>query len=432
MTRKRLNAPGAISKPPRAPLRAVHAVRPTSLADLDSAKVTQVCSFCRELGILPPRPVSVTDAQLVEVLLMPSPMRFQLFCQMFESFCPELKTEFEELKPLPKKSLEETKYLHILEFVHDAGIFNEGDEADLAKIKGEISDTDHLDFWLFNLQTAKMMQGFDENDEPKLTTESLAKDLADFTEQLRILNQLRVPDASSMVSGPLAVLLEEQKRKEEYSSFSFRELKRMEAKIDSEMKAINTQFRIEKAEEEEEDSLLALEEPPESVVDDEALTKIKLLQGNVKDLVNTFAVKYDQSLKKTVEGSGGPMESRGELEDLLEKASANGESLQEFVRNVDFILDRLRSLRESQSNSASPAISDLVEENKEALALNTELVLPEAQRRPADNGAAEGAAKSNGAAEDDGAAEGGAQVNGGVVLRNGAVYQGVFGDFFKD
>ena len=78
----------------------------------------------------------------------------------------------------------------------------------------------------------------------------------------------------------------------------------MEAKIDSEMKAINTQFRIEKAEEEEEDSLLALEEPPESVVDDEALTKIKLLQGNVKDLVNTFAVKYDQSLKKTVEGSG--------------------------------------------------------------------------------------------------------------------------------
>ena len=95
-----------------------------------------VCALCRELSILPPRPISISDAQLIEVLLTPSPTRFQLLCNTFGTVCLELKGELEELKPLSKSTLEETKYLHILEFIHDVGIFDNGEEADLAKIKG--------------------------------------------------------------------------------------------------------------------------------------------------------------------------------------------------------------------------------------------------------------------------------------------------------
>jgi len=387
MTRRRLNKVPAAS----APLRAVHAVRP---APLDSAKVAQVCALCRELSILPPRPISISDAQLIEVLLTPSPTRFQLLCNTFGTVCLELKGELEELKPLSKSTLEETKYLHILEFIHDVGIFDNGEEADLAKIKGDASDDDHLCFWLSILKWAKMMEGYEGTDvEPKFNTETFLQEMESFTEQMRVLSTLQLPDASSLVIGPLAEHLEEQKKTDDFQTYSFNILKKLETRIDSEMKGF--QDCLYEKREEEEDSLLAPEEPPECIVDDEALTKIKLLQGNVKDLVNTFAMKYDLSLKNTVEGACPATEPRGELEDLLEKALDEGESLHGFVRNVGAVLDRLQSLRESQSNP-SPVIRDLVNDNAEALELNFELVLPVAGRGRDDS----------------------------------AVYKGVFDDFF--
>ena len=44
-----------------------------------------------------------------------------------------------------------------------------------------------------------------------------------------------------------------------------------------------------------------LERPPESLVEEEALTKMKLLLGHLKDMVNTFLLKYDLTLKTVVE-----------------------------------------------------------------------------------------------------------------------------------
>ena len=98
-----------------------------------------MASLCRELGILPPRLHHLPGEKVVETLLKPSEMRFELLCAAFQTFCPELEGELVELKPGPRKTLEEIRFQHVLDFCHDVGIFDEGDEIDMMKIKGELN-----------------------------------------------------------------------------------------------------------------------------------------------------------------------------------------------------------------------------------------------------------------------------------------------------
>ena len=43
--------------------------------------------------------------------------------------------------------------------------------------------------------------------EPKFNTETFLQEMESFTEQMRVLSTLQLPDASSLVIGPLAVSL---------------------------------------------------------------------------------------------------------------------------------------------------------------------------------------------------------------------------------
>ena len=95
-----------------------------------------VASLCRKLEILVGR--NPPDAKIVDTLLTPSPQRFQLLCKTFQGFCPELEEELEELKPAPKVTLEEARFRHVMEFCQDAGLFDDGDDVDLLKIKGDL------------------------------------------------------------------------------------------------------------------------------------------------------------------------------------------------------------------------------------------------------------------------------------------------------
>ena len=96
-----------------------------------------VASLCRELGILPPRLYHLPGEKVVETLLKPSETRFELLCAAFQTFCPELEGELEELKPAPRMTPEEARFQHLLDFCYDIGMFDEGREMDMMKIKGE-------------------------------------------------------------------------------------------------------------------------------------------------------------------------------------------------------------------------------------------------------------------------------------------------------
>lgn len=322
----------------------------------------------------------MSDERLVEFLLTPSPSRFQLLSEIYCSFCPELKSELEDLKPLPKMTLEETKHNHILKFVHDAGIFEDGHEADMAKIKGDVSAEKHLDFWLENLKLATMLGEWDEANAPKLTSETLLEEAEMVTEQMELLNFLQTPD-TSLVSGPLLEHLEkkdkekkdeDKEKKDKDKEYSIDDLKRIAIEVDGKM------IRLQNVLDEFRENSENLEEPPESIVDDEALTKIKLSQGNLRDKVNTFLMKFALALKNIVEESSHPVESRGELEDLLDAVLEETENLEQFMPNAIALLDRFDSLKAAQSNAkrTSNDFQTLIAENHDALALNPQLVLP--------------------------------------------------------
>lgn len=324
----------------------------------------KVCFLCRHLGLLPPGPraASTSDEQLVEMLLTPSLTRFQLLCEAYCLLCPELRAELEELKPHPKQTVEEAKHQHILEFVHDAGIFDSGDEADLAAIKGELPPEKHLDFWFENLKLVKMMEEQDEEAATKLNADTLLEEAESFTEQMRLLSLMQPVDVNELVSGPLADHLEKQKG-------CSVDIKQLLADADSNLKKL--QDLIDEMSEDSE----ASEPPPESLVDDESLTKMKLLHGHLKDMVNTFLLKYDLTLKTVVEENCLPLDPRGELEDLLSSISQKTSSISDFVLHANAVVDRLDSLRSANSNASdiSSELKTLINENSDALALNFEI-----------------------------------------------------------
>lgn len=382
MQRKQQLKASVPSKAKFVPLKAQHAIhRPTTLNNLNKGTVGKVCLLSRKLNLLPPgRGPSMSDERLVEFLLTPSPSRFQLLCEIYCGFCPELKSELEDLRPLPKMTLEETKHNHILKFVHDAGIFEEGDEADMAKIKGDVSAEKHLDFWLENLKLATMLGEWEEANAPKLTSETLLEEAEMVTEQMELLNFLQTPD-TSLVSGPLLEHVEkkdkekkdeDKEKKDKDKEYSIDDLKRIAIEVDGKM------IRLQNVLDEFRENSESLEEPPESIVDDEALTKIKLSQGNLRDKVNTFLMKFALALKNIVEENSHPVESCGELEDLLDAVFEETENLEQFMPNAIALLDRFDSLKAAQSNAkrTSNDFQTLIAENHDALALNPQLVLP--------------------------------------------------------
>ena len=78
------------------------------------------------------------------------------------------------------------------------------------------------------------------------------------------------------------------------------ELPKLLSHFDSQFRQVQNYLR----EMEEEDADESEEPPPEALPDDTALTTRKLLQGNLKDLINTFLVMYDASLKNVVSVAG--------------------------------------------------------------------------------------------------------------------------------
>ena len=72
----------------------------------------------------------------------------------------------------------------------------------------------------------------------------------------------------------------------------------MVAQFDAQLRQLQNQI-AEMEDDEAEDSFEA-EAPPEVLLDDTSLTKIKLLRGLWKDLINTFLAMYDASLKHAV------------------------------------------------------------------------------------------------------------------------------------
>ena len=96
----------------------------------------------------------------METLLKPSEMRFELLCAAFQTFCPELEGELVELKPGPRKTLEEIRFQHVLDFCHDVGIFDEGDEIDMMKIKGESREFAAEPAYMMTLPRERMLLYF--------------------------------------------------------------------------------------------------------------------------------------------------------------------------------------------------------------------------------------------------------------------------------
>ena len=74
----------------------------------------------------------------------------------------------------------------------------------------------------------------------------------------------------------------------------------MVAEFDSQLARLQNQIAEDDEEDAEESTLSGRGEPPEALAHDTTVMKIKLLQGNLKDLVNTFSALYDASLKNAV------------------------------------------------------------------------------------------------------------------------------------
>jgi len=356
----RLNKTRLTAKPSvPGPLRAKHSIpRPSPL---DQAKVAEVASLCRKLEILVGR--NPPDAKIVDTLLTPSPQRFQLLCKTFQGFCPELEEELEELKPAPKVTLEEARFRHLMEFCQDAGLFDDGDDVDLLKIKGELPDNEHLNFWLYILRTADMMS---KSNRRNISAEDLIATAEELTEVAKLFEELNpIPDKASLLHGALLEKIENEAAPE---SYSVAELRKMVSQFDSELR--NIQNAIMEMEEEDAEDSVVREDPPEKLSDDTSITKLKLLQGNLKDLIHTFLAMYDASLKNAVAaGKRIPVETRPDLENLLLDASKRQESLLEFVEDVRRILQRLTALR-AVCQDLSPTASAMASENSECLALN--------------------------------------------------------------
>jgi len=359
----------ASNKQAVAPLRGDHSIvkRPV---ELDHVKVEQVASLCRELGILPPRLYHLPGEKVVETLLKPSETRFELLCAAFQTFCPELEGELEELKPAPRMTPEEARFQHLLDFCHDIGIFDEGREMDMMKIKGELPADDHLRFWLSVLEFTKMMN---EPDGPEdHVPEKDWRDLKRFSELVQIYAELDsdadAPVAPTLLSGPLL---------EHVLSISASErvtpLQTMERELDNQLRELqNFVEQVKEEDEEESSSRAGSEEPPEALVDDTVLTKIRLLQGNVKDLIHSFLAMYDASLKTAVAACKSvSVDPRAELGELLSKASETQESLVDFVRDVRVILERLRALRLTHG-SLTPEAAEMMRDNADVLAINVD------------------------------------------------------------
>merc|ERR1719289_834645 len=78
-------------------------------------------------------------------------------------------------------------------------------------------------------------------------------------------------------------------------------LQTMERELDNQLRELqNFVEQVKEEDEEESSSRVGSEEPPETLVDDTVLTKMRLLQGNVKDLIHSFLAMYDASLKTAV------------------------------------------------------------------------------------------------------------------------------------
>jgi len=348
--------------PGTAPLRAQHHVaRP---AQLDQAKVDEVASLSRGLGLFDGRRIS--DSQLIHVLFTPSPQRFQLLCDVCQTFDLELAAELEEVKPAAKMTLEEARFHHVMEFCHDVGLFDDGDELDLLKIKGDLSDSEHLKFWLTMLRTANLMKN---PGRPAPTVGELIKTAEDLAETAQIFADLdHTLDAASLLHGPLLEKVEAEKANAASESFTAKELEKMVAQFDAQLRQLQNQI-AEMEEDEAEDSFEA-ETPPEVLLDDTSLTKIKLLRGLWKDLINTFLAMYDASLKHAVaSGTSVPVEPNAELENALLSADQNQRSLAQFVSDIRRGLQHLSSLGDLVPG-LKPVASDVAAENQQALALH--------------------------------------------------------------
>lgn len=355
------------AKPPTAtpgPLRAKHSIaRP---AQLDKAKVEEVVSLCRQLGIVVGR--QLPDAKLLDTLLTPSPQRFVLLCNAFQTFCPELEDELEDLKPPPKVAVEEARFQHVVEFCHDIGLFDDGDEADLAKIKGELPECDHLDFWLGTLRTAKMMS--EVNDAPPPGADDVLAMAEGLTRMMQISQELNPAPEPSWLSGALLEKVEETSQ-----SYSSAELRKAVAGLDAQLAQLQNQIAEVDEDDAEESTLSGREDPPEALADDTTVMKIKLLQGNLKDLVNTFSALYDASLKNAVaSGCSHDADPHVELEEILRSTSKHQGSLSDFVNDVRRILRRLATLRDAHLGQR-PVAEGMSSDYSGCLALNLDTSL---------------------------------------------------------
>ena len=91
-----------------------------------------------------------------------------------------------------------------------------------------------------------------------------------------------------------------EKVEETSQSYSSAELRKAVAGLDAQLAQLQNQIAEVDEDDAEESTLSGREDPPEVLADDTTVMKIKLLQGNLKDLVNTFSALYDASLKNAV------------------------------------------------------------------------------------------------------------------------------------
>jgi len=348
--------------PGTAPLRAKHHIaRP---AQLDKAKVDEVVSVSRGLGLFDGR--RVVDSDLIDVLFTPSPLRFQLLCHALQFIDNELEAELEEVKPAGKKTVEEARFEHVVEFCQDVGLFDDGDELDLLKVKGEISDSEQLKFWRRVLRSAHLMK---QPGRGVPTVEELIKSAEDLTEAVQIFADLDVTtDAASLLHGPLLEEVEANKADGKPESFTTKELEKMVTQFDAQLRQLQNQ--ISEMEEEDAENSFEYEEPPEELLDETSLTKIKLLRGLWKDLINTFLAMYDASIKHAVaSGNSVPVPPNAELENAILSVDQHQSSLSQFVSDIRRALQHLTSL-DVIVQGLQPAASDMASEHEMALSLN--------------------------------------------------------------
>jgi len=340
------------------PLRAKHSIaRP---AQVDKSRVEEVISLSRQLRLFEGR--HIRDAKIVDTLLTPSPQRFEILCKSFQSLSPEIEEELEELKPAPKMTLEETRFHHVMEFCHDAGIFDDGDDLDLLKIKGELTDGEHINFWLTVLRTAKLMVI---PTSPAPSVQELISTAEEMSQVSRIFEKMDPSlECASLISGELLEKIEDTAP----DTLTAVELRKLTMQFDSQLHQLQNQ--IAEIEEDDANDSVDQEEPPETMLEDTSLTKMKLLQGNLKDLVNTFLAMYDSSLKNAVASRKSvPVVPSSDLQKALLSASQHQASLQHFIDDIRRILERMSPLRAAISELPAVA-SQLASENSNHFTLN--------------------------------------------------------------